>query len=189
MTRLLDDVFDMSRIATGRMRVEHERVDIITAIRQAIEGVQASIITRRQKLQCTLPDFVVEISGDSTRLVQIFANLLDNASKYTPEEGFISVTVEINTTAVVITVTDTGIGISATALPSVFEFFVQDASAVRFNGRGLGIGLALVKDLVEAQYGTVVVYSDGAGLGSQFTVTFPRETCIDAGNTSMVNLS
>lgn len=176
MTKLLDDIFDMSRIATGRMRVERERVDIITAIRQAIEGVQTSTIARRQNLHCTLPDFAVEIGGDSVRLIQIFANLLDNASKYTPEEGSITVTVAIDTTAVVITVTDTGIGISATALPSVFEFFVQDIHAVRFNGRGLGIGLALVKDLVEAQHGTVAAYSDGAGLGSRFTVTFPRNS-------------
>ena len=171
MTKLLDDVFDMSRIATGRMRVERECIDIVTTIRQAVNGVQTSIDARRQKLHCTLPDFAVEIVGDPVRLVQIFANLLDNASKYTPDEGSIALTVETSATSVVVAVIDTGIGITAEALPNVFELFVQDAHAARFSGKGLGIGLALVKDLVEAHHGAVTAHSDGAGLGSQFTVT------------------
>ena len=175
MTKLLDDVFDMSRIATGKMRIECERIDIMTVIRQAVDSVQASIDTRLQKLSCALPDFVVEIVGDPVRLVQIFANLLDNASKYTPREGLIEVTVETNASSVIVAVIDTGIGITAEALPNVFEFFVQDTHAVRFNGRGLGIGLALVKDLVEAHHGAVTAHSDGAGLGSRFAVTLPRK--------------
>ena len=174
MTKLLDDVFDMSRIVTGKMRVERECVDIVTSIKQAVDGVQAFVDTRRQKLQCTLPAFAVEIVGDSVRLVQIFANLLDNASKYTPEEGSIALTVEVNATSVVVTVTDTGIGITAEVLPNVFELFVQDAHAASFNRKGLGIGLALVKDLVEAHHGAVTAHSDGAGLGSQFKVIFSR---------------
>ena len=174
MTKLLDDVFDMSRIATGKMRIECERIDIVTTIRQAVGSVQAAIDARRQKLHCTLPNFAVEIVGDPVRLVQIFANLLDNASKYTPEEGFIEMTIEINASVVIVTVVDTGIGITAEALPNVFEFFVQDAHATRFNKKGLGIGLALVKDLVEAHHGAVTADSDGAGRGSRFAVTFPR---------------
>lgn len=175
MTKLLDDVFDMSRIATGKMRIECECIDIVTAIRQAVDSVQASIDARLQKLDCALPDFAVEIVGDPVRLVQIFANLLDNASKYTPKEGLIEITVETNVTSVIVAITDTGIGITAEALPNVFEFFVQDTHAVHFNGHGLGIGLALVKDLVEAHYGTVTAQSDGAGLGSRFAVTLPRK--------------
>ena len=176
MTKLLDDVFDMSRIATGKLRIECERIDILTMIRQAVDSVQAAIDAGRQKLHCSLPDFAVEIVGDPVRLVQIFANLLDNASKYTPEEGLIEMTVEMTPSTVVVAVIDTGIGITAEALPNVFEFFVQDTHAVRFNGRGLGIGLALVKDLVEAHHGTVTAYSDGTSRGSRFTATFPRAT-------------
>ena len=175
MTKLLDDVFDMSRIATGKMRIECERIDIVTTIRQAVDGVQSAIDGRRQKLHCTLPDFAVEIVGDPVRLVQIFANLLDNASKYTLEEGLIEIAVETTASAVIVSVIDNGIGIPAEALPNVFEFFVQDIHAVRFNGRGLGIGLALVKDLVEAHQGAVAAHSDGAGLGSRFAVTLPRK--------------
>ena len=175
MTKLLDDVFDMARIATGKMCVERERVDLVQAIQRAVEGAQSSINSRRQKLHCVLPDFPVEILGDAVRLVQIFANLLDNASKYTPEEGSIALTLEINETSVVVAVTDTGIGIPVEALPRVFDLFVQDTDATRFSGKGLGIGLALVKDLVEAHYGAVTAHSNGIGLGSQFTVTLPRE--------------
>ena len=157
------------------MRSECERIDIVATIKQTVDGVQAAIDARRQKLRCTLPDFAVEIVGDPVRLVQIFANLLDNASKYTPEEGLIEITVETNVTSVIVAITDTGIGITAEALPNVFEFFVQDTHAVHFNGHGLGIGLALVKDLVEAHHGTVTAHSDGAGLGSRFAVTLPRK--------------
>lgn len=176
MTKLVDDVFDMSRIATGKMQVEREHIDIVTTIRQVVDDVQFSIDARRQKLHCTLPDFAVEVVGDPIRLAQIFANLLDNASKYTPEEGLIALTVEANATSVIVTVIDSGIGIIPNALPNVFEMFVQDTHAAHFSGKGFGIGLALVKDLVEAHHGVVTAHSDGAGCGSQFIVTMPRET-------------
>lgn len=175
MTKLLDDVFDMSRIATGKMRMESESVDIVTTIRQAVDGVQFSMDARRQTLHCTLPDCAVQIVGDPVRLVQIFANLLDNASKYTPEDGPIALIVEAGESAVVVKVIDSGIGITAEALPNVFQLFVQDAHAARFNGRGLGIGLALVKNLVEAHHGAVTAHSDGIGHGSAFTVTLPTK--------------
>lgn len=175
LTKLLDDVFDMSRISTGKMRIEQERVDLLEIIRQAVEVVQFSIDLRRQKLRCILPDFPVYILGDPTRLNQIFGNLLDNASKYSPEEKEIALTVEKNETSVIVKVTDTGIGITEEALSNLFKLFVQDPDATRFNGKGLGIGLALVKDLVEAHGGTVTARSDGSGLGSQFTVILSRE--------------
>ena len=175
MTKLLDDVLDISRISTGKMRLEPTLVDIVKVIRQVIETTQASINERRQILYCDLPDFPVEILADSTRLYQIFGNLLDNASKYTPKDKTIEVAVEINETSVIVKITDTGIGITAEALPNVFKMFVQDSHATRFNGKGLGIGLALVKELVEAHGGMVTANSDGRGLGSQFTVTLPRQ--------------
>ena len=174
MSKLLDDVFDMSRIATGKMSLEPERVNIVEILKQALETVQVSIDARHQKLDWILPDFPMEMIGDPTRLIQIFGNLLDNASKYTPENGLIVLTLNQDETAVVIKITDTGIGITAEVLPTIFELFVQDTAAVHFNGRGLGIGLALVKDLVEAHHGVAAVHSDGTGHGSQFTVTLPK---------------
>ena len=175
MTKLLDDVLDMSRISTGKLRLERTFVDIVEVIGQVIETTQASINERRQTLCCDLPDFPVEILADSTRLNQIFGNLLDNASKYTPKDKTIELAVDINNTSVIIKITDTGIGITAEALPNVFKMFVQDSHATHFNGKGLGIGLALVKELVEAHGGMVTANSDGRGLGSQFTVTLPRQ--------------
>lgn len=175
MTRLLDDVFDMARITTGTMRVERECIDLVKLINQVVENVQSSVDVRQQTLRCTLPDFPVNIVGDQVRLAQIFGNLLDNASKYTPTKGQVDLTMEVNEVSVVIRITDTGIGITAEALPNVFQMFVQDTHASRFNGKGLGIGLALVKDLVDAHHGTVTAHSDGSDLGSQFTVTLPKK--------------
>jgi len=175
LSRLLEDVFDMSRIATGKMRIAHDRTDIVQILKQAIEGAQESVNARRQKLDCTLPGYRVEMTGDSVRLSQIFGNLLDNASKYTPQEMPITLTMDVSEASVVIKITDTGIGITAEALPKVFDMFVQDKHATRFDGKGLGIGLALVKELVEAHSGVVTAHSDGPGLGSQFVVTLPRE--------------
>lgn len=129
MTKLLDDVFDMSRIATGKLRVELVPVDIVNVIRQAMEMVDRSVTSRRQNLVCTLPESAAKVTGDPVRLVQVFANLLDNAAKYTPEEGSIFVSVVDDISQVVITVTDTGIGITAEALPTVFDMFVQDSKA------------------------------------------------------------
>lgn len=174
MAKLLDDVFDMSRIATGKMRIDHERINLVDVIRQSIEATHFSVAARRQELRSTLPDFPLEVLGDSVRLDQVFRNLLDNASKYTPEDKLITLDVESGEISLVVRVTDTGIGITAEALPNVFQMFAQDSHATRFNGKGLGIGLALVRELVEAHGGTVSAYSDGAGLGSQFAVTLPR---------------
>ena len=178
MTKLLDDVLDMSRISTGKMRLERTLVDILEVIGQVIETTQDSIGERRQILSCDLPDFPLKIFADPTRLNQIFGNLLDNASKYTPEEKAIDLAVEINEMSVIVKITDTGIGITAEALPNVFKMFVQESHATRFNGKGLGIGLALVKELVEAHGGMVTASSDGRGLGSQFTVTLPRQLTV-----------
>lgn len=178
MSRLLADVFDMSRIATGKMRVELERTDLVKTLEQSIEIAQLSIDARHQTLHCTLPGFPVEIDGDPVRLVQIFRNLLDNASKYSPEGGPITLTMAVDETLVTIKVTDTGIGITAEVLPKVFDMFVQDKHATRFDGVGLGIGLALVKELVEAHGGMVTAQSDGSGLGSQFAVSFPRKSVV-----------
>ena len=128
---------------------------------------------RLQHFRVDLPLQPVALEADAIRLNQILSNLLDNASKYTPDGGEISLVVHAHKDEVVIHVRDNGIGISKDALQRVFEPFAQDSHATGFNGQGLGIGLTVVKELVEAHDGTVVVTSAGIGLGSEFIVTFP----------------
>ena len=120
-----------------------------------------------------LPARAVALDVDPVRLVQVLGNLLDNASKYTPEGGEIDLAVAIVGDAVEMTVSDSGIGISAEVLPEVFEPFVQDGHAIGFNGVGLGIGLTVVRELVEAHGGSVVATSSGIGQGSRFVVRLP----------------
>ena len=128
---------------------------------------------RRQNLALHLPSEPLSMEGDELRLAQITSNLLDNASKYTPEGGTISLTAKAEGDAFVITVADNGIGITPDALAHVFELFVQDERALALQGGGLGIGLAVVRDLVEAHGGTVVARSAGADQGSEFIVRLP----------------
>jgi diguanylate cyclase len=113
------------------------------------------------------------VHGDPVRLAQIIRNLLDNASKYTPKSGDIGLLVVVVDDTIVMTVSDNGIGITTDALPKVFEPFVQEPHAIGFSGAGLGIGLTVVRELVEAHGGSVVAHSAGSGLGSQFVVTLP----------------
>ena len=127
-------------------------------------------------MRSELPSAPLHFYGDRVRLTQIFNNLLDNASKYTPEGGKVSLVLEVRDRAMAITVSDNGIGISPEALPHVFDLFVQDARALDRSGGGLGIGLAVVRELVEAHSGTVTGHSAGRNLGSEFTVTLPMDS-------------
>jgi signal transduction histidine kinase len=113
------------------------------------------------------------VHGDAIRLMQVFSNLLDNASKYTPSSGAVSVSVVVESRMAVISVSDTGIGITAEALSHVFEPFMQEHHATAFNGVGLGIGLTVVRELIEAHAGTVAADSAGPGQGSRFVVRLP----------------
>ena len=129
--------------------------------------------TRLQSLVVEVPSCALQLQADPLRLTQVLSNLLDNASKYTPNGGEIRISVAEVDDAFMVTVSDRGIGITAEALPTVFEPFVQDAHAITFNGTGLGIGLTVVRELVEAHGGKVVASSAGSGLGSEFVVTLP----------------
>ena len=113
------------------------------------------------------------LRADPIRLVQVFSNLIENAAKYTPEDGEITLTVQVQGPSVEITIKDNGIGITPQALPHIFDLFVQDDHAAAHNQGGLGIGLAVVRELVEAHGGTVAASSAGKDLGSLFTVTLP----------------
>ena len=173
MSRLVEDLLDVSRVHTGKLRLERRVVDLLGIIDAAIVACRPSIDTRLQHFAIHLPAGTPELHGDPIRLTQVLSNLLCNASKYTPNGGALEMSVRLVEASVLITVSDSGIGISAEALPIIFEPFVQDPQAIGFNGAGLGIGLTVVRELVEAHGGTVVASSAGNGLGSQFVVTLP----------------
>ncbi|TPG08512.1 diguanylate cyclase [Rhodanobacter glycinis] len=173
ITRLVTDLLDISRINTGKLRIECRRIDIVTILDAAIEGCRPAMDLRLQNFRLQLPAVVVEVQGDPVRLTQVMSNLITNASKCTQEGGQIRLRLVTTDTTAVITLTDNGIGISATAMPEIFNPFVQDAHAIGFNGTGLGIGLTVVRELVEAHGGTIEATSNGKGFGSQFVVTLP----------------
>ncbi len=173
ITRLVGDLLDLSRANTGKLRLHLRKVDLARLVDDVIEASKPAMDARHQHFRAEMPTQPVQLEADPIRLNQIFSNLLDNASKYTPDRGEISLRVDTHHDDVVIHVRDNGIGISIDALPRVFEPFAQDTHATGFNGQGLGIGLTVVRELVEAHGGTVVVASGGIGLGSEFVVTLP----------------
>lgn len=176
MARLISDLLDVSRVSTGKLRLERQMVDMSKIIGEAVETCRPAMDVRLQAFVVQVPTTVLPVYGDAVRLAQVLGNLLDNASKYTPAGGVIGLMVEVVEDEIVMTVSDDGIGISAEALPEVFEPFMQDTRAIAFNGLGLGIGLTLVRELVESHGGGVVARSRGAGLGSEFVVTLPLST-------------
>jgi diguanylate cyclase (GGDEF)-like protein len=173
MARLVEDLLDGSRVSTGKFRLERDTVDLVEVLGIAVESCRPAIDKRQQQLKLALPAGPVLVQGDAVRLAQVFGNLLDNASKYTPEGGDISLAMSPADRAVVIVVADNGIGIAQEALQHVFDLFVQGTRALTAQNRGLGIGLAVVRELVEAHGGTVVATSAGKDLGSEFVVTLP----------------
>jgi signal transduction histidine kinase/DNA-binding response OmpR family regulator len=179
LTRLVDDLLDVSRITSGKVRLKLESLDVAAAVSIAVETSRPLIEARRQNLSITLPAKPARVKADQTRLAQILANLLNNAAKYTHEGGqiWLSVTCENNPEEVVFRVRDNGVGIPPEILPCVFDLFTQaDQSLDRAQG-GLGIGLTLVRRLVQMHHGTVQAFSKGPNLdgkgGSEFVVRLP----------------
>jgi diguanylate cyclase len=173
ITRLLVDVLEVSRVGVGKLRLTKEALDIADILEQAVETCVPAMDARHQRLHSSLPPTPVEIQGDPVRLAQIFINLLDNASKYTPQGGEIKLSVVSTGDALTVTVIDSGIGMTTDILATLFDPFVQDPQAVAFNSGGLGIGLTVVRELVEAHGGHVTATSEGVGEGSRFTVSLP----------------
>ncbi|MDI1447007.1 ATP-binding protein [Polyangium sp. 6x1] len=173
LSRLVDDLLDASRVSQGKITLHPEIIDLGVAVTQAVEMVRPLVEARQQALAVHLPPAPVRVRADLTRLTQVFANLLNNAIKFTPRGGQVGITVAQNGEDVVVRITDTGMGIDPTLLPRIFDLFTQgDVSLDRAQG-GLGIGLTLVKQLVEMHGGAVTAESAGAGQGSAFTVRLP----------------
>ena len=173
LSRLVDDLVDGSLVTSGKFRLERSRLEMAGILSLAVEICRPAIDTRLQRLTLQVPTRPLYVFADAARLSQIFGNLLDNASKYTPKGGDISLTVEVLDDVVIITVSDNGIGITAEALPNIFDLFVQDRRTLDHHNGGLGIGLAVARELVKAHGGTVEGSSEGSGLGSKFVVTLP----------------
>ncbi len=175
LSRLVEDLLDGSRASTGKFHLLRITIDLVDILNQAVETCRPHTTGRRQTLDFQAPSGPIMLRGDSMRLSQIFVNLLENASKYTDEGGSIRLATDVIDGWVAITVSDNGIGISADVLSAVFDLFVQEPLArARHNG-GLGIGLTVVRQLVEAHGGTVTAHSDGKDLGSTFIVRLPIE--------------
>ena len=173
MSRLVDDLLDMSRISRGKIDLRKQRVELRPIVEQAVESVRPIAESNGQELTVTLPSGVIVLDADPARLAQVIGNLLSNACKFTDRGGQIRLTVAEEDGAAVIRVTDNGIGIAAENLPRLFEMFAQVDTSLERSRDGLGIGLTLVKTLVELHGGTVAVQSAGLGRGTEFIVRLP----------------
>jgi len=171
--RLVDDLLDVSRISRGVLELERQPVDLTSVLSETVEAQRPFIEKADRVLSVVLPSQPIYLSGDSVRLIQIFDNLLDNARKYTRPGGHIGLTVALEGTEVLVNVMDDGIGIPKSELQSVFDLFTQLDRKLENSRGGLGIGLALVKRLVEMHGGSVVAISDGKDQGAQFGVRLP----------------
>jgi signal transduction histidine kinase/ActR/RegA family two-component response regulator len=180
MVRLIDDLLDVSRITRNRLELRRERVELSRVVQAAVETARPLIDSREQRLTVTLPTEPISLDADLTRLAQVFANLLNNAAKYTRAKGEIWLTVLRRPSEVVVTVRDNGIGFTQEQRARLFQMFTQASASPDQAQSGLGIGLALARGLVEMHGGTIEASSNGPGLGSEFTVRLPAPSRVDA---------
>src|SRR5436190_15823353 len=173
LVALIDDLLDVSRITRGMITLQREPVLVGAIVARAVETARPAIDAQRHQLTLELPDELITVDGDKTRLIQVFANILHNASKFMDPGGRIHLKAAREGAHVAISISDTGIGISPELLPKVFELFTQVHSKSERAQGGLGIGLALVRRLIDMHGGTVTARSDGLGSGSEFTVRIP----------------
>jgi signal transduction histidine kinase len=171
--RLIDDLLDVSRIITGKIRLELEPVDVAAVARAALESVSPVAEAKGLRIVADVPETLPLTIGDPHRLQQIFWNMLSNAVKFTDAGGTVSVTVRRESEALHAEIADTGVGISPEILPFVFDRFTQADSSTTRHHSGLGLGLAIVRHLVELHGGTVSAESDGIGTGSRFRLRLP----------------
>lgn len=173
LIRLVDDLLDISRITSGKITLRKARVDLARVVSMAVETSRPMIEDRGHVLTITAPDTPLQVDADATRLAQVLSNLLNNAAKYTETAGRIDLLVEQVERTVCLRVRDTGIGIAPEMLPRVFDLFLQAESSTDRSEGGLGVGLTLVRQLVEMHGGTVEARSEGLGKGTEIVVLLP----------------
>ena len=173
LTRLLDDLLDVSRITTGKIELRKQPVELATALANALDVSRSLLDERKHSLSVSLPHDPIFVVADPLRLEQVITNLVNNAARYTPPSGHIDVTVTRQNADAVLRVRDDGIGMPDDLVPRVFDLFTQADRSLARPGGGLGIGLTIVRNLVELHGGTVTAASDGPGRGSEFVVRLP----------------
>jgi CheY-like chemotaxis protein len=174
LTRLVNDLLDVSRIGAGRMSLELARIDLGAVARHALETAGPAIQARGHRLTSAIPAEPVRVMGDFARLSQLISNLLDNAAKFTPARGEVTLSLQTQGECAVLAVKDTGRGIDAAALREIFMPFVQSQKKQLHAGdTGLGLGLALAKSVAELHHGTLAAHSEGAGRGALFLLRLP----------------
>jgi len=174
MMRLVEDLLDVQRVRSGKLRLHCERIDLRVLAAHAAQTVEFTMQQRHHQMTTSFPDAPVWLQVDPTRIEQVFVNLLLNAAKYTDMGGNVRLLLEREEDEAIVRIRDSGIGIAPDVLPHVFDLFVQADPSSRRADAGLGIGLALVRSLVERHGGRVTVVSAGVGHGSEFTVRLPR---------------
>ena len=184
LVRLVNDLLEVSRITRGLIHVDRAAVDLMSIMNAAVETSRPAVDASHHQLTVDTCAEPLTVNGDAVRLTQVFANLVTNAAKYTMERGRIHVRLRADGGRAVVSVSDNGIGIAPDQLTSVFEMFTQLDRSNRLGQGGLGIGLTLVRSLVEMHGGTVTAHSDGVGKGSEFTVSLPLATAAAAAHTS-----
>jgi signal transduction histidine kinase len=173
MVRLVDDLLDVSRITTGKLSLRRDLVALADVMRAAIDTARPFIEARGHRLEVHIPDVPLMLAADATRLAQVFSNLLNNAAKFTPRGGRVTVRAAREGDELVVRVTDTGIGIAPEQLGGVFEMFAQVDQSLERSQAGLGVGLTLARRLIELHGGQLSAHSEGLGHGSEFTVRLP----------------
>jgi signal transduction histidine kinase len=173
MTRLVEDLLDVSRAVSGHLRLQCERIDLCAVAAHAAQTVEFVMQQRNHRMTTAFPEAPLWLQADPTRLEQVFVNLLFNAAKYTEAGGEVELSVEREEDEATVRIRDTGIGIAPDVLPHVFDLFVQANPSSRRADAGLGVGLALVRSLVECHGGRVTAVSAGLRHGSEFTVRLP----------------
>jgi signal transduction histidine kinase/CheY-like chemotaxis protein len=174
MTKLVDDLLDVSRVTRGLVSLHKEILNINHTIANAVEQVHSLIAAKHQTLTLHVPEEAIFLDGDQTRLTQVFTNILNNAAKYTPENGHIALHVTADDDHLDVCIEDDGAGMSPLLLPHVFDLFTQAERSPDRSQGGLGLGLALVRSLVELHGGSITARSEGPGTGSAFIVRLPR---------------
>ncbi len=173
LSRLIDDLLDISRINSGKIHLRRERLDLATVVTRAVDTIRPAVDARGHDLAVTIEGGPHHLDADPTRLEQVLVNLLANAAKYTPDRGRLGLSARREGDEVVVEVRDDGVGIAPEILPRVFDAFIQADQTLDRAGGGLGVGLTLVRRLLELHGGSITATSEGSGKGSTFTVRLP----------------